>query len=453
MTAAERTASLGRVLEAIAAAHAGDSAPDEGLPRFLSLWHCNAPFASLSRTHMRRFLAAHFLFSELDALSAPQHAELEAMLRSLEAQMGAPFPEQEDGDSASAEELLTTAMRVSMPEERLRWVPFPLVVYATFAAMDVVARVALRLFGFRHLTTEDGTLSYFHRPARVATPPPPVVLLPGIGIGPAGYLPLLLRVLCADGAAAFLVELPHVAAGRLHGRVPEEAAASAALLSMLATHGEASARWVAHSYGSFVLAWLLRHPAPGAKAAVRSAVLLDPAAVLVAFPHVLHGAVYRRALEPPLAQQALASAAGASPPPPASRLQRARAMARLAAAYAVTKEAHIALAVQRHTFWPSASLWLDELPAGCHVTVALSEGDTLLPTREVAAYAKAVGARSEAHGVDVDVLWLRDHQHGEVALNPAHWGCLHRSLARGAACAPKSNGRETRRVTHTETLH
>ena len=109
MTAAERTASLGRVLEAIAAAHAGDSAPDEGLPRFLSLWHCNAPFASLSRTHMRRFLAAHFLFSELDALSAPQHAELEAMLRSLEAQMGAPFPEQEDGDSASAEELLTTS--------------------------------------------------------------------------------------------------------------------------------------------------------------------------------------------------------------------------------------------------------------------------------------------------------------------------------------------------------
>ena len=431
MTPAERTASLARVLEAIAAAHGGDDAPDEGLPRFLSLWHCNAPFASLRRSHMRRFLAAHFLFAELDALSAPQHAELEAMLRSLEQQIGTKFPD--GGEAAAAEELLTKAMRVSMPEERLRWLPYPLVLYAAFAAMDVAARLVLRLFGFRHHTTPDGTLSYFHRPATRTAPPPPVVLLPGIGIGPAGYVPLLLRVLCADGAAAFLVELPHVAAGRLHGGVPEEEAAAAALLAMLRSHGEASARWVAHSSGSFVLAWLLRHADGAARAAVRSAVLLDPAAVLVAFPHVLHGAVYRRPLEPPLAVQACASAS--RPLPARSRLGKLRTKARLAMAYAVTKEAHIALAVQRHTFWPSASLWLDDLPPGCQVTVALSEGDVLLPTHEVAAYAAAMGARSAAHGVSIDVLWMRGHQHGEVALNPAHWGCLRRSLALGAAAA------------------
>ena len=429
MTPAERTASLARVLEAIAHANGDDAAPHEGIPRFLSLWHCNAPFASLRRSHMRRFLAAHFLFAELDALSAPQHAELEALLRSLEQQIGTKFPD--GGEAAATEELLTRAMRVSMPEEPMRWLPYPLVLYAAFAAMDVVARLVLRLFGFRHHTTPDGTLSYFHRPATSAAPPPPVVLLPGIGIGPAGYVPLLLRVLCADGAAAFLVELPHVAAGRLHGGVPEEEAAAAALLAMLRTHGEASARWVAHSYGSFVLAWLLRHADGAAKAAVRSAVLLDPAAVLVAFPHVLHGAVYRRPLESPLAVQACAAAA-----PACSRLGKLRASARLAMAYAVTKEAHIALAVQRHTFWPSASLWLDDLPAGCHVTVALSEGDVLLPTREVAAYAAAMGARSAAHGVSIDVLWLRGHEHGEVALNPAHWECLSRSISTGARAGP-----------------
>ena len=330
---------------------------------------------------------------------------------------------------------LTRAL--SIPLLAVRWLPYPLVLYAAFAAMDVTARLVLRLFGFRHHTTPDGTLSYFHRPATSAAPPPPVVLLPGIGIGPAGYVPLLLRVLCADGAAAFLVELPHVAAGRLHGGVPEEEAAAAALLAMLRTHGEASARWVAHSYGSFVLAWLLRHADGAAKAAVRSAVLLDPAAVLVAFPHVLHGAVYRRPLESPLAVQACASA---KQPAARSRLGRLRTKARLAMAYAVTKEAHIALAVQRHTFWPSASLWLDDLPAGCRVTVALSEGDVLLPTREVAAYAAAMGARSAAHGVSIDVLWMRGHQHGEVALNPAHWDCLGRSLAAGAACAGKHAG-------------
>lgn len=453
MTPAERTASFARVLDAVAAAHAGDAVPSDGLPRFLSLWHRGAPFASLRRSHLLRFLSAHFLFSELETLSGDQRAELEAILSGLEQAMGLSFPEgdQTNGDKqAEAEKALATAMRVSMPQEPLVWMPYPLVLYAAFAGMDLVARLVLRLFGFQHRHTADGTLAYWHRPAqtpRGVAPPPPVVLLPGIGIGPAGYVPMLLRCLCADGAAAFLVELPHVAAGRLHGGVPDEEAAAAALLAMLAAHGVRSARWVAHSYGTFVLAWLLRHPAPGARAAVRSAVLLDPAAVLIAFPHVLHGAVFRRPFELPLAVQARPAAAAAAAP--ASRLRRARTAAWLAMAYAVTKEAHIALAVQRHTFWPSASLWLDDFEDGCHVTVALSEGDVLLPTREVAAYTAAVAARSAEHGVTVDLMLMPRHAHGEITLNPTHWGALCRALALGAARDGGAKGKGSGRTRGT----
>jgi hypothetical protein len=421
---------------------AGASADDaceeaDGVSLFLSQWHLGAPASSLRRVNMQRFLAAHFLFCELHELDAAQRAELDAMLTSVEAATGRAFP---PGEAPAVR-----AMRVSMPAEPLRWVHFPLGVYAALRAVHAATHAAMRAAGFRHCAA--GKLRYYYRPPRpraphTAPPPPPVVLLPGIGIGVAGYLPLVLGPLGADGAALFVVELPHVAAGRLDGVVHEEEEVVASLLAMLRAHAHElcdgddagalpAARWVAHSYGSFVLSWLLRHGALAARCCA-SLLLLDPVAVLIAFPHTLHGAVYRS----PLAQPLAASAASSSSSSFACRL---RAQARLAMSYVVTKEAHIALAVQRHTFWPSASIWLEDVPIACHVTLALSDGDVLLPVHEVARYAAAAAAarRERGRGVggggeaigEIGVVWMERHSHGEVALNPTHWPRLADALA------------------------
>ncbi len=449
MTPEERAASLARVLEAVAVSH---DAGEDGLARFLSLWHMGASPQLLLRGNMLRFLAAHFLFCELEECDAAQRDELNQMLSSLEAATGTSFAE---GETQGV-----TAMRVSMPAEPLRWVHFPLGLYAALAAAQAATHGFLRAAGFSR--AQAGVLHYWHRPAAsdASAAATPVVLLPGIGIGVAGYVPLMLSVLARDGAAIFVVELPHVAAGRLHGAVPEEADAAASMLAMLARHappgaaGPPAARWVAHSYGTFVLAWLLRTPA--GVAAVRSAVLLDPVAVLIAFPHTLHGAVYRAPTQAPLAAlfaraaDAVSTVAGAAAAAgdavaaaaataaavaraapgagPGALVASRRARLRLALNYAVTKEAHIALSVQRHTFWPSASLWLDDLPRGCHVTIALSERDSLLPLREVAAYAAATAQRRRDE-IDVQLLWMEDHEHGQIALDPTHWPRLAAALA------------------------
>jgi hypothetical protein len=454
--------------------------------RFLSQWHLGAPAASLRRVNMQRFLAAHFLFCELHELDDAQRLELDAMLTAVEAATGRAFP---PGEAPSVR-----AMRVSMPSEPLQWVHFPLGVYAALRAVHAATHAAMRAAGFRHCAA--GQLRYYYRPPQGAhtparaPPPPPVVLLPGIGIGVAGYLPLVLGPLASDGAALFVVELPHVAAGRLEGVVHEEADVVASLVAMLRAHAAElsppagardgdgddaaavlpAARWVAHSYGSFVLSWLLRDHALASRVCA-SLLLLDPVAVLIAFPHTLHGAVYRAPLAQPLASLASAAAAASddiadavvAPSAAGMRgrsraaLARLRCHARLAMSYVVTKEAHIALSVQRHTFWPSASIWLEDVPIGCHVTLALSDGDVLLPVHEAARYAAAAAAARRQRAAatagetlsgdvgEIEVIWMEEHSHGEVALNPAHWARLthaltaparRRGAGRAAAAAP-----------------
>ena len=219
MTREERAASLARVLSSIASA---STCRETGIERFLSLWFKGAvPFSQLRRGDVRRFLAAHFLFSELSDLTPSQRSECEEMLLAVEAAKGRAFTE---GDAGAA------VMRVSMPSEELRWVHFPLGVYAALAAVHCAAHVTLRCCGFGHFSA--GVLSYYHRPASdgMNAKATPVVLLPGIGIGVAAYVPLVLNILCTNGAEVFVVELPHVAAGRLHGCVPEEDDVVASLL-------------------------------------------------------------------------------------------------------------------------------------------------------------------------------------------------------------------------------
>jgi hypothetical protein len=467
LTPQERATSLARVLAAIAssspppsrrrAGAAADDARDEaaaspereedGVSLFLSHWHLGAPASSLRRVNMQRFLAAIFFFCELHELDAAQRAELDAMLTVVEAATGRAFP---PGEAPAVR-----AMRVSMPSEPLRWVHFPLGVYAALRAVHAVTHAAMRAAGFRHCAA--GKLRYYYRPPRpraphAPPPPPPVVLLPGIGIGVAGYLPMVLGPLAADGAALFVVELPHVAAGRLDGVMHEEEEVVASLLAMLRAHAHElcngggdgggdgalpAARWVAHSYGSFVLSWLLRHEVAAARVCA-SLLLLDPVAVLIAFPHVLHGAVYRAPLAQPLASLADAAASDAAIASSSSFACRLRALARLTMSYVVTKEAHTALAVQRHTFWPSASIWLEDVPIACHVTLALSDGDVLLPVHEVARYAAAAAAVRRERGSggggeevvgEIGVVWMEQHSHGEVAMNPTHWPRLADALA------------------------
>lgn len=439
LTADERAASLARVLAAIATAHRVE---EDGVARFLSLWHNGAPPETIKRRNMERFIAAHFLFAHHEELDEEGLHEVNALMLAIESAVGRSF---EAGDTPDV-----VAMRVSMPSHRLRWVHYPLGVYLTLGAVQAAAHAAFLAAGFRYLSI--GEIRYFYRPPTACTPPPPVVLLPGIGIGVGAYLALLLGPLSADGAAIFAVELPQVTAGRFSS-VKQEDDVVASLLAMLRRHTDSPtaaavnmsvppppARWVAHSYSSFVVGWLLR--TKEAAPALHTLLLLDPVAVLVAWPHVLHGAVYRGPLQPPLAALFPSSVTQASSGGARRRLaaaaSRLAANMRLALNYAIVKEAYIAMAVQTHFMWLTSSVWLEDVPPGCKVTLALSERDVLLPVREVMTYATAVASR-RSHELRLDVLLMERHNHGEVALNRTYWPRLAAALAVdtfGSADAP-----------------
>ena len=414
----QRMVALQRVLDAVAVAHGDDAAAP--LARFLSAWHGRS-HTQLRRGNLRRFLSANCFFTQLEDLNGQQRCELEDMMQAVTAN----FPDLPPGDDPELRH-----MEVSTAATKLRWLPFPLAIYTSLAAVHVISDALLWCAGFDR--QRDGVLHVWHKPPSSRSfqaTQPPIVLLPGIGLGVGGYLPLLLSMLHASGADAtasvFAVQLPHITVGRLGDRrMPDERAVVASISAMLARHQRSGAppgaRFIAHSYGTFVLAWML-HDAD-ARQLVRSALLLDPVALLISFPHTTHGAVYRGLFEQPMTQALAQAAAGlqaASPTP--------RAMLQLFITHMFTREAHIALALQKHVHWPTYSLWVEDFPPGCTVTVALSTDDALVPSAEVARYSAAAAARRRGD-ISVNVLWLKQHSHGEVALNQSSWQALAQCL-------------------------
>ena len=413
----QRMASLQRVLDAVAVAHVHSDDASEPLARFLSAWHGHA-HAPLRRGNLRRFLSANCFFTQLEDLDGQQRCELEEMMQAVTANFTVPPGEDPE----------LRHMEVSTAATKLQWLPFPLAIYTSLAAVHVVSDAFMWCAGFTH--QRDGVLDVWHKPPTSSSgaSQPPVVLLPGIGVGVGGYLPLLLHMLHASGADAnasvFAVQLPHITVGHLGDRrMPDERTVVASIAAMLARHqrgGASGARFIAHSYGSFVLAWML-HDAT-ARQLVRSALLLDPVALLISFPHTTHGAVYRGLFEQPMT----VALSGLQPPPPTILVQL-RAMLQLLITHAFTREAHVALALQKNVHWPTYSLWLDDFPPGCSVTVALSTDDALVPSAEVARYSAAAAARRRGD-ISVSVLWLKQHAHGEVALNQSSWQALAQCL-------------------------
>ena len=403
------------MLSAIAAVNSDTLATPPSIERFLSDWHFGTPSSSIGTRKLSRFLCRILFYVDSpDELDADERLELDAAVAAVTAARSS----RDEGEEAS-----TRSMRVCMPAEPLNWLHFPLFLYVGLAAIRLVGHTFFRLAGFQHHTV--GTVSYYRRPATAAGSPAssclPLVLLPGVGIGVGGYIPMLLTSLLRPDSDMFVVELSHVTAGQMQGCVPAESDVVAAILSMLAAHSHKSARFLCHSYGTFVMAWLLREAA--GRGVVHSLLLMDPVALLVAFPHTTHGAVYRRMLEPPLTEALCSSGAVEQQSRLAAAASSAQLLRRLGVTLYFMREAHIALVLQRHVHWPSYSLWLEDIPAACPVTVALSTCDALVPTREVASY---LASRPDRR---VGVFWLHAHEHGEVVYNAAHWGELARALA------------------------
>lgn len=160
----------------------------------------------------------------------------------------------------------------------------PLFVYAatSFVLPSLGDRV-LSWLGFRPY--RSGSMKYWFRPPHASAfhksgrprlqsgDPDPLVFIHGIGIGPSMCLPFLKRLVRHVGSESqiFVVDIAAISM-RFVDDAPGSTEITSNIVNMLQVWGFSRAHFVAHSFGNFVLAWMLRYQ----RETVERATCIDP---------------------------------------------------------------------------------------------------------------------------------------------------------------------------------
>lgn len=297
-----------------------------------------------------------------------------------------------------AEGFNATARPIRINFDPLKVWCHPLCYYLGVHALRAATHQTMRIFGFVHHGGVAGGISYFRyippeapgqlialgHAAPPLSPPAaqqlPVVFIHGLGCGLAVYLRFLRRLACSR--ECFVVELPEISQLGVEAVMPPSDMADA-IDAMLRAHGHARACFVAHSYGTFVMSWILR----ARRSLVERVVLLDPVCFLLAQPDVAFNFLYRQ---------------------PSNLFL-------LAVANFVRWELFSANVLMRHFYWYHNVLWLDELPPEC--VVALSSKDDIANACFVRRYLENYQQRGGQAGRDLKLLWFEGFFHGEIMLS------------------------------------
>lgn len=255
--------------------------------------------------------------------------------------------------------------------------------YYIITALAVPAVCDLHLWNNGFKRHRSGTLRYFRRPGTV--PPEedrPLVFCHGVGINLMPYAPFINEMISgANGRSVFLVSLPHISM-RIQEDVPSKGEMVASISDMLASWGNASAHFVGHSFGSIVLAWMIKE----APSLVSFVTFVDPVCFLLIKPDVCYNFMYR------------------APQTPTQLLTH----------YFVARELYIAHSLSRNFFWYQNLLWPEEvtMPA----LVVLSGFDSIVPAHSVRRYLMAYKHKHELSRLRM--LWFPQMGHGEINFGP-----------------------------------
>lgn len=335
----------------------------------------------LCRGNLAEWMTWAFFHSSPEELPEDRRSELELLIDEGAEWAGIHFP---PGYNPEAQ-----AMRLTMdpiPSQHR-----PLLYYIiTALGFPIVTGRYLGKLGFS--LHRSGTLSYWLRPGSasecgqmpVGEPREmPLVFCHGIGVNLLPYAPFIGELLrkVDPSRCVFLVSLPHISM-RIKEDVPSCTEMVACLSDMLASWGFHSAHFVGHSFGSVLLAWMVKR----APAFVSRATFIDPVCFLLVKPDVCYNFMYR---EPSTPTQLLTH-------------------------YFVARELYIAHSLSRNFFWFQNLLWPEEL--SMPALVVLSGTDSIVPAHSVRRYLTAYKHR---HTMDnLRLLWFPDLGHGEINFGP-----------------------------------
>lgn len=347
---------------------------------WLEGWLLCTPIAEIKQENAMEFLAWAFYCKDTKELDAAEQKSVASMLAECENRYGwGLLP----GYNPAAR-----TIRINF-DPIVAWC-HPMWYYAFIKGLSMSTAQTLRLLGFKRF--EGAGVPFWHCPdprhclpgrltaaGEVLEPRPelPIVFIHGLGVGLAPYLRFIRRI--AAVRECFIVELPEISQCCSDQVLPPAEMANH-LASMLQSHGHAKATFVAHSYGTFVLSWVVRMR----RDIVSKVVLMDPACLMLSQPDVAYNFLYRRPNNPMT----------------------------LVAAHFVRWELYSANVLMRHFYWYHNVMWRDEIPEGS--AVVIGSNDDIIDPHVVRRYVE-----EPREGTAVKLLWLEGFFHGGILLSRA----------------------------------
>jgi len=368
---------------------------------FVQAWYTpkagKAPeYSALRRGNVEELIAWAFFHVRTPELLSPKHKdELKGLMARVEGMVG-PMP---DGYNDGVQMMKFT-------EEPVSDVHRPLVVYAVvdLVFQCVIVPVVKRAAGYVHV--RHGKVDCYVRRGKAAELPP-VVFIHGIGVGLLPYQKFLrkLEARCdategaLSGRTLIAVHLP-VIAQRLFPPDLLAVECVAALRELFVAQGFSAGLFIGHSYGTFVVSWLVRQ-APELVAALG---VIDPVCLLLHSTDVLHNILYHETVDDDACERVLD--------------------------YIMRREVALEHHLKRDFYWFQSCLFLEDVPTGdVPVFVVLSDNDPLVPSAQVRDYVQRYNAgdyidvESAKHAepvATVDLTWLERCDHSGFIFNDGY---------------------------------
>ncbi|KAF4724716.1 hypothetical protein FOZ62_024104, partial [Perkinsus olseni] len=207
-----------------------------------------------------------------------------------------------------------------------------------------------KLVGFTKY--RSGTMEYWYSWAPEGENPKlqPTVFCHGLGVGLLPYIPFVRDIRRAfPDRDIFCIEVPHVAM-RPYPNLPSAREMSVVVADMLTAWGYSQAHMIGHSFGTFVVRWMLAHE----PSRIASMSLVDPVCFLLVKNDLLLN-TQRKAHEDPIG---------------------------ILATYLVFRELYTAHTLTRNLFWEQNNVWPEEL-RGVPTHVSLCGRDFIIPAHSV----------------------------------------------------------------------
>mmetsp|Transcript_52378 Transcript_52378/g.71508 ORF Transcript_52378/g.71508 Transcript_52378/m.71508 type:complete len:494 (-) Transcript_52378:183-1664(-) len=359
---------------------------------FLRGWFLGAPLSNIRKGNVEEFLAWAMFAKEKNSLDVDQNAAVARVIDSFSTKYGIRF---EAGLNPN-----TKCIKFTLEPMSSHVVHRPLLFYVVCRISQVAAAFVLSQAGFIHYNTNAHGLSYWYRPS----PQPnqecqaiPSIFFHGITPGICWYLKLLRTT--SQGRSTMIVDVPSISMNLDMSPPPQRKVLVASMRSALAKHGIDKACVAGHSYGTFLVAWMVQD-APDLVAQV---ILIDPMCFLP-IPTVASNFLYKK---------------------PVNRLSWSQSVLHFGGA----TEIGVAKVLRRHFWWYDSMLWADDLD-GIPTIVHLASNDKVCNAGLIREYlhAHTEQRRHTTGGVpNLDVVWSEGLSHAELLFSTSQQSKLARA--------------------------